>query len=139
MIINSKSTEIMPENNMIKIVKGSALAIAITLITLLGLALLLSYTNISENIIIPVIIIITAISIMIGSIFSSIKIKKQGIMNGAIVGSIYIVTIYLLSSIFHQDFSISINTIIMITAGILAGATGGIVGVNLKQHKREIR
>ena len=125
MIIHNKNTEIISENNIIKI------------IILLILAMLLSYTNMSENVITPVIIIITAISIMIGSIFSSIKIRKQGIINGAIVGSIYMVTIYILSSILYQNFSMSTNTIIMIVAGILAGATGGIIGVNLKQHKRQ--
>lgn len=98
--------------------------------------MILSYTNISENVIIPVIIVITAISIMIGSIFSAIKIRKQGIINGTIVGSIYIVTIYLLSSIFQQNFSISTNTVIMITTGMIAGAFGGVIGVNLKQHKK---
>ena len=137
MIIHNKNTEIISENNIIKIIKGSVLAIIITLIILLILAMLLSYTNMSENVITPVIIIITAISIMIGSIFSSIKIRKQGIINGAIVGSIYMVTIYILSSILYQNFSMSTNTIIMIVTGILAGATGGIIGVNLKQHKRQ--
>lgn len=137
MIIHNKNTEIIPENNITKIIKGSVLAIIITLIILLILAMLLSYTSMSENVITPIIIIITAVSIMIGSIFSSIKIRKQGIINGTIVGSIYIVTIYTLSSILYQNFSMSTNTIIMIIAGILAGATGGIIGVNLKQHKRQ--
>ena len=137
MIIHNKNTEIIPENNITKIIKGSVLAIIITLIILLILAMLLSYTSMSENVITPIIIIITAVSIMIGSIFSSIKIRKQGIINGTIVRSIYIVTIYTLSSILYQNFSMSTNTIIMIIAGILAGATGGIIGVNLKQHKRQ--
>lgn len=136
MIINNKNTEIISENNFIKIIKGSVIAIVITLISLFILSILLSYTSLSENIIIPVIIAITAISILVGSIFSSIKIRKQGIVNGAIVGSIYIITIYILSSIFSADFTISTNSIILTISGIISGAAGGIIGVNLKATKK---
>lgn len=137
MIINNKNAEIIQENNMMKISKGTIFAIIITLTGLLLLSILLAYTNISESVIVPAIIIITAISILLGSMFSSIKIKKQGIINGAIVGSIYIVTLYILSSIFSQNFTISTNTIIMIITGILAGAIGGVIGVNLRYKKRD--
>ncbi len=139
MIIKNKNTEIIPQNNVTKIIKGSILAITITLIILLFLAILLSYTTISENVIIPVIIITTAVSILIGSIFSSIKIKKQGIVNGATVGSIYIIFIYILSSVLYQNFSINTNTIIMVISAILSGIIGGIIGVNLKLHKKDRR
>ena len=136
MVVKNKNTEIIQENNIIKIIKGSVLAIIITLISLLVLALLLAYTSVSENIIKPVIIVITGISIWAGSIFSSIKIRKQGILNGTFVGSIYIITIYLLSSIFEQNFSVTMNTIIMVIVGILSGAIGGVIGVNLKHNRK---
>lgn len=118
-------------SNLIRIVKGSITSIVITLILLFVFAILLTYTNIQENVINPVVIVITAISILIGSSVSTLKIKKNGLLNGALVGIIYILTIYLISSITVSGFSCNINTIIMIGSSIIAGMLGGIIGVNL--------
>jgi len=117
--------------NLIRVVKGSVTAIIITLILLFVFAALLTYTKLQENIISPVVIIVTAISILIGSSISTLKIKKNGLLNGALVGIIYIITIYLISSITGSGFACNINTIIMMVASIISGMLGGIIGVNL--------
>lgn len=117
--------------NLIRVVKGSVTAIIITLILLFIFAILLTYTSLQENIISPVVIVVTAISILIGSSISTLKIKKNGLLNGALVGIIYIVTIYLISSLTGSGFECNINTVIMMVAGIIAGMFGGIIGVNL--------
>ena len=117
--------------NMIRVIKGSVAAIIITLIALFIFALLLTYTSIQENTIEPVIIVITAISILIGSSISTIHVKRKGFLYGSLVGLIYILTIYLLSAITGSGFSFSIYTGIMIGASVIAGMLGGMVGVNI--------
>lgn len=119
-------------NNVKRIIKGSAFSIIITLIGLLIYSLLLSYTSVQENTMPTIIIIITVISILIGSTISTSNIKKNGIVNGMLVGIIYIATIYLISSIITGNFLLSSNSIIMIIASVLTGALGGIIGVNKK-------
>lgn len=119
-------------NNIKKIIKGSLVSIIITIIGLIIFAGLLSYTGISESTIPTVTIIITAISILIGSSLSMTTVKKNGIVNGAIIGLVYIVTIYFLSSIIEGNFSLNVYSIIMMVGSILAGALGGIIGVNKK-------
>jgi len=119
------------KQNLIRIVKGSIVAIIITLILLFLFASLLTYTSLQETIIIPVVMIITAISILIGSSISTLKIKKNGMVNGALVGMIYMVTIYLISSLTGTGFACNVNTIIMMVSAVLAGMLGGIIGVNL--------
>ncbi len=47
--------------------KGIGISMLFTVICLLIFSILLTYTNISENTITPVIIVVTAISILIGS------------------------------------------------------------------------
>ena len=94
--------------------------------------IILTYTNISESVITPVIIIISAISILIGSSISTMKIKKNGLVNGLLVGLIYMFFIYIVSSIINTGFALNTNSIIMILSGIVAGIIGGIVGVNIK-------
>ncbi len=118
--------------NIKKILKGSAFSIIITLIGLLIYSIILSYTSVAESTMPTIIIIITGISILIGSTISTSNIKKNGIVNGMLVGLIYITLIYLLSSIITGKFSLNTNSMIMIITSVLTGALGGIIGVNKK-------
>ena len=119
-------------NNIKRVLKGSAFSIVITLVGLLIYSIILSYTSVAESTMPTIIIIITGISILIGSTISTSNIKKNGIVNGMLVGLIYITLIYLLSSIITGNFLLNINSIIMIIVSVLTGAVGGIIGVNMK-------
>lgn len=130
-----KIKEMSTENsgsNFIRILKGSIFAVVLTLVLLLIYSALLTYTGLNENTIPIFVIAITAISILVGSLISSVNIKKNGLTNGALVGLIYILTIYLLSSIISKNFSLNMYSWFMIIASIMAGAIGGIIGVNKK-------
>ena len=118
--------------NLVRILKGSLVSVLITLVFLLLYSALLTYTSLNESTMPLFIITITAISILTGSLISSLNIRKNGITNGALVGLIYILVIYLLSSIIGKNFSLNIYSIIMMIASIMAGAIGGIIGVNKK-------
>lgn len=122
---------IKTDRNIVRVVKGSIFAILITAIFLLIYAILLTSTNISENTMTAVVITVSGVSILIGSSISSFKIKKQGIINGALVGLIYITALYLLSSIIFVGFELNLSSIIMIIVSIITGMIGGIIGVNL--------
>lgn len=121
----------MNHKSFVNILKGLGIAFIITFIFLLILSIVLTYTNVSENIINPSIIIITALSILIGSSISNIKIKKNGLINGGILGGVYIILLYLFSSVFRMEFSLTMQSIIMIITGIVFGILGGIIGVNI--------
>lgn len=112
--------------------KGLLISFLITVGSLLIFSILLTYTNIGENTITPVIIIVTSISILIGSSIVNMKIKKNGMLNGALIGGSYILILYLISSTLNMRFSLNIQSIIMIAVGILFGIVGGIIGVNRK-------
>ncbi len=120
------------EKTMTNLVKGVGISLLTTVILLLIFASLLTYTNISETMMNPVIIVITAISILIGSSIGNIKIKKNGLVNGALIGGIYIAAIYLISGIINWKFNLEIQSIIMIAVGMIFGILGGIIGVNKK-------
>ena len=111
---------------------GIGISIFITAICLFVFSILLTYTNLSENTITPTIIIITGISLLIGSSIGNVKIKKNGIINGAIIGGGYILILYLISSLINVEFTLNFKSIIMIIVGILFGIFGGIMGVNSK-------
>lgn len=127
-----EKTQIKESNTMSRIAKGIGISMAVTIITLIIFSIILTYTNIEENIINPVIMIITAISILVGSSIENTKIKKNGLINGAIIGIGYIAIIYLISSILNWKFVLNMQSIIMIIAAIIFGTLGGIIGVNKK-------
>lgn len=114
------------------IIKGVIISIISTLIFLFIFSILLTYTNISENLINPFIIIITAISILIGSSIGNLNMKRNGLLNGAIIGGIYLISIYLISGIMSQNFILTTQSIIVIILGMICGMLGGIIGVNKK-------
>ena len=131
---NIISEESETKKNIIRIIKGSIFSIILSLILLLIFAVLLTYTDISESTIAPVVTIIVGVSILLGSTISTIKIKKNGILNGGLVGLIYTIALYIVSSIVLTNFSFNINSLIMIATSVIAGMIGGIIGVNLN-HK----
>lgn len=127
---NVSMNKINLNNNIIKVIKGSIISFLISIILLFIFASLLVYTSLQETTIKPVVIIISIVSILIGSSLSSIKIKKNGIINGALVGFIYILTLYILSSISFIGFNLNMYSIIIMIGAILSGMVGGIIGVN---------
>lgn len=118
--------------NFLNILKGVIISIIFTLIFLFIFSIILTYTNIRETFIAPVIIVITAISIFIGSSIGNIKMRKNGMLNGALIGGIYLLSIYILSGLINQNFSLSTGSIIIIVSGMVCGMFGGIIGVNKK-------
>lgn len=54
-------------------------------------------------------------------------------INGGIIGFLYMISLYLLSSTLGTGFSLNTNAIIMMILGIIAGMIGGIVGVNIRK------
>lgn len=131
-MINMNNVSKVDKNNrFVLIAKGYAFSLIISLISLFIYATILVNTNIQENTIKPVVIIITGISILIGSSISSSKIKKNGIINGICVGGLYLSSLYILSSIAFCGFLFNLTSVIMIGIGIILGGIGGIIGVNM--------
>ena len=86
-------------NHIMIFFKNLILEFLLTIIFLMILAILLSTTDLNENVINPCIIFISAFSILVGSFFSSRKIGKKGIIIGILQGLIYMLILYLFSSI----------------------------------------
>lgn len=126
--------ENMKKNKFIKhIIIGSISSIIITVILLLVYAIILANTNIKEDSINLVIIIITGISILIGSSIAGANLKKKGAIIGLSIGSVYFISTFILSSIIFQELLINTKTIIIVVSECLIGAIGGIIGINVKK------
>ena len=129
--MNNIKTENNIDNKIKRILKGIIFSIVITLISIFLFAVVLTYSNISETIIPVFIIVLTFCSIMIGTIMGIKNIKKNGMLNGAIIGTAYVIILYLVSSILNTGFTFNNYTILMIISGIISGMIGGIIGINI--------
>lgn len=119
-------------NSIFDILKGTALSIVATLILLIIFSAILTYTSVNEITMPAVIIIVSALSILLGSQLTTAKIKKNGIVNGILVGGLYFAFLYIISSIISKNFSMNNYSIIMMATSIVLGGLGGIIGVNKK-------
>lgn len=117
------------------IVKGVLFSYLITLILIFLYSILLTYTSISESTIPTGVLIIGMVSVFISSSIAVIKIKRNGMKNGGIIGFCYILILYLLSSIYETGFALTKYSITTIIFYIFLGMIGGIVGANLVSHK----
>lgn len=138
---NMLKTNITTEDSEMKkkvvcIIKGCAFSMILSILLLTIYALLLVNTNIPESTIMPVVLTITGVSILIGGTISSRKLKKNGLIYGGIVGLIYVVTLYLASSISMVGFTLSLNSFFMLVVGVITGTIGGIIGVNLSPKRK---
>lgn len=126
--------KINKDRNIYSIFKGFLVSLFLSLLFIFLYAVILVNTNIQENTIKPVIMTITGVSVLVGSSISSLRIKKNGIINGICVGGIYLISLYVLSSIALCGFYFNLSSIIMILIGMVLGAVGGIIGVNFHKN-----
>ena len=115
------------------ILRGVLISLIFTLVMITIYSTLLVYINLSEQTMKPVIITITGISLLIGSSIETRKIHKNGLINGAIIGAIYMFSLYLISSCLNSNFKVGLTSAIMIIIGLVGGAIGGIIGVSSKK------
>lgn len=119
--------------NMFKVImNGTFFSIVTTLIMLVIFSVILTYSNVGEETIDTVTIVVTGISIFIGSSIATSSVSKNGILNGGIIGLIYIISIYLISSSINGNFELQFESFLMMIIGTVFGVIGGIIGVNKK-------
>ena len=89
---------------------GSAIALVLSALLLLGFSLLLARTDMQESTIRPVIILLSSLCILIGSVFTARKNTKNGMVNGGFVGGIYLLVLWIISSILMEGMSFTLHT-----------------------------
>ena len=63
-------------------------------------------------------------------------VRSRGWLNGGIVGLIYMIILYLFSSILFRNFTVDRNVLTMTVIGVLSGAIGGIMSINTRQRPK---
>lgn len=106
------------------------LSVIFTIILIFLISLLITFTALDEKLVTPLVIGAVSISLLICAYRVAKNKKEKGILYGISLGITYMVILYICSAFISVDFSLSLNSLIMICAGIIGGAVGGILGVN---------
>lgn len=117
----------------IQLLKGVVTSYLFTFLAFLVFASVLSFTNIPDATMPGMILLISIIGILLGAATCTRGAQTQGWLWGGIVGFIYAGLLYLLSSFFSTGFGVPMSTVYLIFGYMLAGAVGGIFGINMKK------
>lgn len=130
---NSNTGAIANEKmSMFSLLKGLLISYVITIPAFMLFALILANTDFPQRLATPAVVVTTIVSVLTAGAISTKGIRNKGWLNGSIVGLIYMIILYVLSSLVYNDFTIDKYVVTMTIIGILAGAIGGIVGINAK-------
>lgn len=114
------------------LLKGIIFAYLITIPFFIFFALVLTYTNFPEKYIVLAVMATTIGSILFASLVLAKNVKNKAWFNGILIGFIYMVLLYLASSIVFKDFSLDRYILTMVLIGVLSGAIGGILGAGFE-------
>ena len=120
--------------NLMLIFKGILISYLITIPAFIIFAFILTYTSFPEKFIPAAVTFTTVISVLIAGSKATRNVKNKGWMNGGVVGFLYVIVLYLISSITFKKFTIDKHGITILIIGVLTGAIGGIIGINLKKN-----
>lgn len=109
-------------------------AFAITVILVMGFALILCYSDMSEEWISRISKGITLFSVCLAGTLCAKSSRRRGWLMGGVCGFLYMAVLYTVGYFVLGDVQFDIHSGIRIIYGILAGIVGGIIGINLKKR-----
>lgn len=115
------------------ILKGTLIALCMSLVLVLVFAFLLKFTNIPDTAISPVNQVIKGISIFLGVFIGMKKSKELGLVCGLLIGLCYTLLAFLVFSILSGGFSVDLTLLTDLVFGAVIGAICGIICVNIKK------
>lgn len=128
--MNSVTTESQKNGNFfVVLLKGSLIALSMSLILVLIFAFLLRFIAIPDGAIKPINQVIKCVSILIGSFAGLKKYRQMGLVSGLLIGIIYTIISFLVFSILDGNFQFGKTLLNDIFFGGVAGAISGIIAV----------
>ncbi len=119
---------------LLALIKGSLIALCISLVGILIFAFILKFANISDGAIRPINQVIKGLSILIGVFVAMRKVDKLGLVGGLLIGIIYTLVAFVVFSILDGNFDFNLTLLNDVLFGSIMGAICGIIAVNVKRR-----
>ena len=117
--------------NLVIVLKGVLSAYLYTIILFIILGLVLYLTKISEDIIPVAVVIISAVSILLGGTKATNAVENMGWLHGGIIGFLYMLILLILNILIVRSVSVGWNVVVDLILGFIVGIISGIIGVNI--------
>ncbi len=118
------------------VLKGSLIALCVSLIGILIFAFIIRFVSISDAAITPINQIIKGLSILIGCFVGLKKTKEMGFISGLVIGILYTALAFVVFSILDGHFVFSKTILNDLLFGGLIGAICGVIAVNFVRKKK---
>lgn len=116
---------------MFSVIKGTAFAVAASLLAAIIFAVVLRTASISDKVIYPVNQTLKVLSVALGSL---VFVRgEKGWLKGGGIGLLFTAVSYLAFAAIGGDFSLSWLILAELLLGLVAGAVSGIIAVNVKR------
>lgn len=119
---------------LLAIIKGSLIALCISLVGILIFAFILKFASISDKAIRPINQIIKGVSVLVGVFVAMRKVDKMGLVGGLLIGLVYTMLAFVVFSILDGNFEFNLTLLNDLLFGGIMGAICGIIAVNVKRR-----
>ena len=119
---------------LLAIIKGSLIALCISLVGILIFAFILKFASISDKEIRPINQIIKGVSVLVGVFVAMRKVDKMGLVGGLLIGLVYTILAFVVFSILDGNFEFNLTLLNDLLFGGIMGAICGIIAVNVKRR-----
>ncbi|MDI3311198.1 MAG: TIGR04086 family membrane protein [Thermoanaerobacterium sp.] len=113
------------------IIVGLLVSYIITLLFFIIYALVLTYTPLSELTLPTLTMLITIIGIVLAGAIAARNTKSKGWLNGGLAGLLYVLLMLFLGVYFVKEAGINAGVALKLIWGVVLGAIGGMIGINL--------
>lgn len=119
------------KENFISIGQGVIRGLILTLVLLVAYSIITYYLKSNPKIDSVYFVVITALSVMYGTIYSVKKIQRKGWLIGLIVAILYILIVFLVSALNGRGFHITSYGVLRMVLALFVGTLSGMLGVNI--------
>ncbi|KEI03820.1 TIGR04086 family membrane protein [Clostridium botulinum] len=119
------------KGNAIYIGQGVMRGFFLTLTLLIVYSFISYFTKFNSKIDSVFFVVVTALSVMYGTLYSVKKIKRRGWIAGFLVSLFYILIVFLVSGFSGRGFGITSYGMLRMTLAIFVGTLSGMLGVNI--------
>ncbi|MCI6542238.1 MAG: TIGR04086 family membrane protein [Firmicutes bacterium] len=115
------------------VLKGSLVALSISLVSILIFAFFIKYVAVPTNAIKPINQVIKGLSLLIGTFVALKKVDKMGLINGLLIGLAYTILAFVVFSILDGHFEFTKSLVNDLLFGGLIGGICGVIAVNFRR------
>ncbi|MDP4087980.1 MAG: TIGR04086 family membrane protein [Bacillota bacterium] len=114
-----------------KVSKGVFRAAVITTILLVVYAIVMTVTEVSNQVTSVYYLLVTCLSVIYGSIYAARKNNKNGWLVGMLVALLYMLLLYIIARIVFGYSDFGTKELLRMAIAVMVGALSGMLGINI--------